>query len=98
MTMYYNVCYDISKNKTRLLAVRLCKQAGLVRIQRSVFAGASTPARINLIVAELKPLLQAKTDALSIQPLDAQAWRNWQRYGKTMDKKMVARQEGVIIL
>ncbi len=96
--MYYNICYDISSNKTRLLAVKLCKQAGLVRLQRSVFAGKATPALIQAIVAGLTPLLHPKTDSLLVQPLDARAWQNWQRYGKTINKKAVARQEGVVIL
>ncbi|MCB0522490.1 MAG: CRISPR-associated endonuclease Cas2 [Lewinellaceae bacterium] len=94
--MYYLVCYDISSNRTRRIAIKYCKLAGLVRVQRSVFTGASTHLRIQEISNQLAPLLQPKTDSLSIQSLDATAWRRWQVAGKTLDKTAIAKQRGAV--
>ncbi|MEY4928210.1 MAG: hypothetical protein RI894_2648 [Bacteroidota bacterium] len=37
--MHIWVFYDISNNKLRLRISRLCKQVGLLRVQKSVFCG-----------------------------------------------------------
>ena len=94
--MYYAVCYDISSNKTRLKAAKLCKKAGLVRVQKSVFMGHSTATRIKEIKSIIKPLLEVKTDSLSIQPLDKMAFQNLNFIGKTIEKSDVARKQWVV--
>ncbi len=96
--MYYAVFYDISNNKTRRLAEKLCKQAGLVRMQRSVFGGSSDHSRIQEIGQELSPLLNPLTDSLAIQPLDALSYRRLTFEGKPVDKALLAREKKFVLL
>lgn len=67
--MYYCVVYDISSNRLRLRASKWCRQAGLERLQRSVFIGASDQDRIDELVGRLRPILP-RTDQLAVMPLD----------------------------
>ena len=94
--MYYSICYDISNDKTRRKAAKMCKKAGLVRVQKSVFMGHSQDFRVREIKDVLRPLLNAKTDSLSIQPLDKMAFQNLNFIGKTIEKSAVARKQWVI--
>ncbi|MEK7256041.1 MAG: CRISPR-associated endonuclease Cas2 [Bacteroidota bacterium] len=96
--MYYSVSYDISSTKTRLLAVKLCKKAGLARLQRSVFMGSSLPALISDIEQQLKPLLHPKTDSLCIVPLDADTFTRLVLHGNQTDKKTIARERKVVFV
>ncbi len=96
--MYYLLAYDISNDKTRRLAVKLCKKAGLTRIQRSVFAGAAPAPKIQDIRNELSPLLDAKTDSLTIQPLDKTAYGQLSFTGKKWSKKDIAREHDIIFI
>jgi CRISPR-associated protein Cas2 len=94
--MYFSISYDISNNKTRRLAVKLCKQAGLVRLQRSVFTGASNSSRIRKLERELTPHLQKDKDSLSIQPLNAGAFRKLRLIGQHPKKREIARTEWIV--
>lgn len=73
--MYYCVAYDISSNRLRLRASKWCRQAGLERLQRSVFIGASDPGRIDELTGKLRPLLP-RTDQLAVMPLDRETYLN----------------------
>lgn len=90
--MYYCVTYDISNNRTRRFVVKICKQAGLMRLQKSVFAGASTPERIAELEQTLQPLLSPR-DRLAIIPLDKKAWNNLSLSGSHPDKTALSRRE-----
>lgn len=96
--MYYLIAYDISDNKTRRLAVKLCKKAGLTRIQRSLFMGAAPVPKVEDIRSELSPLLDPKTDSLTIQPLDKAAYQRLSFSGKKWSKKDIAREHDVFII
>lgn len=96
--VYYNISYDISSNKTRRLAVKLCKKAGLVRVQRSVFLGASLSTLIDDIRSGLLPLLDPKRDSLHIQPLDRLTYARLQLHGTMTDKAMIAKEKRIEFL
>lgn len=66
--MYYCVTYDISGNRLRLRAAKWCRQAGLERLQRSVFIGETDPERIRELESNLRPQLP-RTDQLAVIPL-----------------------------
>ena len=67
--MYTCVAYDISSNRTRLRASKGCKKIGLLRIQKSVFAGKTSKAQLQELESEIRELLRPK-DSLVIIPLD----------------------------
>ena len=54
---YTLVIYDISDNSLRLRVSEVCKDFGLVRIQKSAFLGPLTGARRKELVARLRRLL-----------------------------------------
>ena len=67
--MYVCVAYDISSNRLRLRVSKWCKKAGLLRMQRSVFAGKIAAAQLAELEQETRPLL-AKTDQFAVMQLD----------------------------
>jgi CRISPR-associated protein Cas2 len=67
--MYTCIAYDISSNRTRLRASKSCKKTGLVRLQKSVFAGKASAAAIAELEAEIRALL-APGDKFVVIPLD----------------------------
>ena len=56
--MHVWVFYDISNNKLRLRISNLCKQVGLVRVQKSIFCGKLPTKRA---FRQLRDTLQAET-------------------------------------
>jgi len=71
--MYTCVAYDISSNRTRLIASKYCKKIGLLRLQKSVFAGKASSAVIAEMEAEIRALL-APNDKFVVIPLDKPAF------------------------
>lgn len=90
--MYYWVAYDIGNNRTRRLAAKWCKQAGLLRLQRSVFTGRSDAARMRELETNVKPLLGSK-DRFCIMPIDKAAWKNLLLLGNNPSLQYLDRSE-----
>lgn len=85
--MHYCVTYDISSNRLRLRAARWCKQAGLRRLQRSVFVGESPQRQMQELEANVRAELPP-TDRFCIIPLDRQAWEKILLLGKPDTKTL----------
>ncbi|MFM9952198.1 MAG: CRISPR-associated endonuclease Cas2 [Saprospiraceae bacterium] len=96
--MYYTVAYDISNDKTRRLAVKLCKKAGLVRVQHSYFMGRSGRLRIQWLRRDLELHLNSETDSLSIQPISKSAFEATVFVGKPIIKDEVIRNYLVVFI
>jgi len=90
--MYYWVAYDIRHHRTRRLVAKWCKQAGLLRLQRSVFTGRSSPERIREVEEQARGLL-APHDRLCIMPIDRTAWQNLLLLGDNPEKAVLSRSE-----
>ena len=67
--MYACVAYDISSNRTRLRASKWCKKIGLLRLQKSVFAGRAAADAIAEMEKELRPMLLS-SDKFVVIPLE----------------------------
>ncbi len=61
--------YDITKNKTRRLIVKLALESGLYRVQKSVFFGDVKKNRLDEIVLQSEELIDHKTDSVYIFPM-----------------------------
>ena len=63
-TVYHEVivCYDVADNKKRKLLSEKLKNAGLCRIQRSVFWGFVTQAEHHSVVRSFNEILNKLTD------------------------------------
>lgn len=90
--MYYWVAYDIRHHRTRRLVAKWCKQAGLLRLQRSVFTGRSSSERIRELEEQARGLL-APHDSLCIMPIDRTAWENLLLLGDNPKKAVLSRSE-----
>jgi CRISPR-associated protein Cas2 len=79
--MYYCVAYDISNDKLRPKIIKLCKQAGLHRLQKSIFVGKSRHDLIHDLETTAKQLLP-NSDKLFILPIDEAHWKQLTLLGK----------------
>jgi len=70
--MHYCIAYDIRSPRLRRKTIILCQQAGLRRLQKSVFAGRSTAAMMTDLERTIRALLPP-TDRFMLLPLDAGA-------------------------
>jgi len=87
--MRYLVAYDISSARTRRYAVKWCKQAGLRRMQKSVFVGKGLPKLIMELEQNLKPML-GKEDRLCIMPLNGDTWQAFRLHGDNPGKETLS--------
>jgi len=90
---YYCVAYDISSNRLRLRVSKWCRQAGLERLQRSVFVGAATPERLAELEGRIRPTLP-RSDQFVVLPLDEKTYRQLIKNSRlpsaaVIDKKVV---------
>jgi len=90
--MHYCITYDISSNRLRLRTARWCKQAGLLRLQRSVFVGKA----LKRLIEELETQVRAEmhpNDRLCIILLSNEAWERMQLFGDNLPKDLLTRSE-----
>ncbi len=71
--MFYCVAYDITCNKIRRQVIKWCKQAGLRRVQKSVFAGPVPPPQLAELMQHFKSISFLPSDKISLIPLDKNA-------------------------
>jgi CRISPR-associated endonuclease Cas2 len=92
--MHYCITYDITNTRVRLRVIKLLKQAGLMRMQKSVFIGISPPYMITDLEQAVKGLLFIN-DKFCIIPLDKNAWQGLQLLGLNPSKVAFSRAEMV---
>ena len=61
--------YDIVDNKRRNKVIKMAKEYGLSRVQKSVFLGNITKNRIDEITLQSESIINLKTDSLYIMPM-----------------------------
>jgi CRISPR-associated protein Cas2 len=94
--MVYCVAYDITSEKVRRKVVKLCKQTGLIRVQKSIFIGQTDRFHIQDLEKEVSALIQTLTDRFFIAPLDNLAFQQLHFLGFHPDKKILAQQMAVL--
>lgn len=83
------VLYDIEKDKARTKVAKVCKQAGLYRVQYSVFLGSLSANQKDSLGLEIEDLINEETDSVYIFPMSKDELRDTQLLGKAFDKKFV---------
>ncbi len=68
--MFIWLFYDIRKNRIRSRVARYCKQAGLRRVQKSVFVGKINKSPLKRLQQDIANLIHPKTDVVHIQPIN----------------------------
>lgn len=74
--MNYWVIYDISKTKIRNHVVRLCKDYGLLRVQKSAFLGVLSKNKAEMLASEIDGILDQGTDVAFLIPTCKECMQN----------------------
>lgn len=83
------VIYDIKADDARGKVAKYCKQAGLYRVQYSVFLGTIDDNQKDTLQLRLQGLIDEETDSVYIFPMSKSELKATVLLGKAFDKKMV---------
>ena len=83
------VLYDIEKDKVRTKVAKLCKQAGLYRVQFSVFLGSIENNQKDSLELQIAELIDEETDSIYIFPMSKSELKATVLLGKAFDKKLI---------
>jgi CRISPR-associated protein Cas2 len=83
------VLYDIKINRSRTRAARHCKQAGLYRVQYSVFIGNLDSHQRDSLALQLESEIAPDTDKVYILPMSKDELKQTTLLGQAFDKKYV---------
>jgi CRISPR-associated protein Cas2 len=83
------VLYDIQKDRSRTKVAKLCKQAGLYRVQKSVFLGTLTPNEKDTLELQIEELIDEEVDSVYIFPMSKNELKDTVLLGQAFDKDMV---------
>lgn len=83
------VIYDITNNKTRNRVAIRCKQAGLYRVQKSVFLGNLNLNEIDELSLQCEEEIDTDTDSVYIFPMCDKDFKKVKLLGQAFDKKLV---------
>lgn len=81
--------YDIKNDKIRNKVAKLCKQAGLYRVQYSVFLGKLTVNEKEALVLEIESYINEEEDSVYIFPMSTNELQATALIGQAFDKDLV---------
>ncbi len=81
--------YDIEKDKIRNRIAKLCKQAGLYRVQFSVFLGTLNNNEKDTLHLQIEELINEEKDSVYIFPMSKNELKQTVLLGQAFDKKLV---------
>ncbi len=83
------VIYDIKKDKIRTKIAKTTQEAGLYRVQKSVFLGSINKTRLDELKMRLTDLIDEKNDSIYIFPMCEADFKKTILMGQAFDKDMV---------
>lgn len=83
------VLYDIENDKARTKVAKVCKQAGLYRVQFSVFLGKLDKSRKDTLQLQIEELINEESDSVYIFPMSKNELQETVLLGQAFDKKMI---------
>ena len=89
MSVLVWLIYDIAKNKPRNKIAKACKQAGLIRVQKSVFLGKLESSRFDELAETCRDLMDEDTDSVYVFPFCQDDFRRIKVLGQGFDRKLV---------
>ena len=92
------VLYDISNDRARTNVARLCKQAGLYRVQYSVFLGKLEDNEKDTLHLEIEALIAENIDKVYIFPMRKKDLQASLLLGQAFDKKLINDQVKALFL
>jgi CRISPR-associated protein Cas2 len=83
------VLYDIGANSARTKVAKACKQAGLYRVQKSVFLGTLTENEKDTLKLDIDDLINPEQDSVYIFPMSKDELQATVLLGQAFDKDLV---------
>ncbi|MFW5831724.1 MAG: CRISPR-associated endonuclease Cas2 [Prolixibacteraceae bacterium] len=83
------VIYDIQKTKPRTKIAKACQQAGLYRVQKSVFLGSLDENMKDTLQLQVEELIDPENDSVYIFPMSKNELKQSALLGQAFDKKLV---------
>lgn len=83
------VLYDIKKDKTRSRVAKYCLQAGLYRVQYSVFLGTLEENDKDSLQLQIEEIIDPDADSVYIFPMNKAELQACALLGQAFDKKLV---------
>lgn len=84
------VLYDIENDRARTKAAKCCKQAGLYRVQLSVFLGEIGANEKDTLELQLESLINPDCDKVYLFPMSRDELHETVLLGQAFDKKLVS--------
>ena len=84
------VVYDISSDKMRGKVARYCKDAGLYRVQKSVFLGNVKRNRRDELHLKCEEIIDEKTDSFYLFPMCDEDFKKVKTAGNAFDRDLVS--------
>ncbi len=86
------VLYDIEQDRARNRVARYCKQAGLHRVQYSVFLGTLNEHEKDTLELQIEAEINLDKDKVYIFPMSKSELKSTTVLGQALDKKLVTDQ------
>ena len=86
------VLYDIKKDRSRTKIAKLCKQAGLYRVQFSVFLGSLDANQKDTLRLQIESYIDEEVDSVYIFPMNKSELQQTELLGQAFDKDLVTDQ------
>ncbi|MCP4346282.1 MAG: CRISPR-associated endonuclease Cas2 [Desulfobacterales bacterium] len=84
------VIYDISNDKVRTRVAKNCKNAGLYRVQKSVFLGDIERNRIDELHIQCEEIIDRETDSVYVFPMCEDDFKKVKTAGNAFDRELVS--------
>lgn len=86
------VMYDIKKDRIRTRVAKFCKQAGLYRVQYSVFLGTLAKNEKDSLELQITDIIDETIDSVYIFPMSKNELQQTSLLGQAFDKNLVTDQ------
>lgn len=83
------IVYDITDDRVRSKVAKLSKEAGLYRVQKSVFLGTIERNRLDELHLQIEDLMDEETDSVYIFPMCEPDFKKVILLGQAFDRKLV---------
>lgn len=83
------VLYDIKDDKVRNTVAKYCKQAGLYRVQYSVFLGSLDTNQKDTLELRIEEEIDIEEDSVYIFPMNKMELQQTVLMGQAFDKKLI---------
>ncbi|WP_372365245.1 CRISPR-associated endonuclease Cas2 [Candidatus Uabimicrobium sp. HlEnr_7] len=84
------VFYDITLDKARSKVAKACEEAGIYRVQKSVFVGKLNKAQKRNLQTFIEDQISKETDSVYIFSMCKEHFNNCSLLGQAFDKKLIS--------